>query len=370
MNKRKFFAIVLILAISSSLLLAGCGLIESTQDKTNAALDGAIRKLEQDSSSWRVVLQELESKLTKSAQSTIRTEVNNTLLRAEAAAGTQIKCIIDFIGDRVLEDLKKVRAGLTGEQVVREPKSCQVVPPAVDMSLEPSRRNLITLDGYNFDTMNGIQVFLVNTSNLKIDVSEKLKIPTHYQMTLNLGSNGVPLGADSDFLILSSGQKTISTISIIQPDVPACQVKTESFSPGPRTFIPPHTNGDKEFFGDVKINVEVTIRIETSKVFGHLHMKAEQPKDDHTTAEGDDDWLFNYVVPQGWELSKILTPTQDTYEYEDKDWEDDTVSRGGLIDRYEFVGDTNTDEAGTKTKVTMYFGTIQVQIVQTSNCAP
>ena len=356
-------------------LLSGCvDQLKPTLDRTTSAFDDAIRRIEQQSSSWQSVLRELEGKLTAAAQSTLRSEVQNTLLRAESAAGTKVRCIVDFMGDRVLEDLRQIReqikAALTGGrvQLQRQMKLCQVVPVAVDMSLEPGRRNLITFDGYNFDTLSGVKVTLNERQGggiLAIDVTQYLTRQTHYHMILNLGENGVRLTANSQTIVLTFPGGD-STIPVIQPSLPKCQTREDSVDIGNRTYRPPWdpTTGDREFFGKVDINVNVSVAMENNRLIGRIYMKAEQYDDDHTRAEGTDEFDAAYVVPQGWRFASITTPAVDTFSYRDKTWEDDIFDRGnGLVRQYVFVGDTATDEAGTKTQVTVDFNPVRVQIL-------
>lgn len=355
------------------IVLSSCGPLGSAQDRANAAIDDALKRLDRQSSSWQEVLSELVSKLTEAGQSTIRSEVENTLRRSVGETGTQVQCSLDFIGDRVKEDLRQIRAGLTGKKIIRHPKLCQVVPSAMDMNLEPNRRNLITFNGYNFDSEDGVHAFLIerlNAGDARIDVSMHLRTPTHYQMTLNLGSNGVQLTSSSQSIILESRGQSLSGISVIQPLIPQCQSRVEGFSVSPRTYVPPHTRGDKEFFGKVNMQVKVSLHIQEGKLLGQIYMKAEQPDDDHTTAEGTDSWDTGYIMPQGWRLDSILSPTTDEFAYFDKTWEVDVFQRGGLVDRYEFIGDTSTDEAGTKTKATVFFNAAQLRLAQIANCRP
>lgn len=84
---------------------------------------------------------------------------------------------------------------LGGEPLPVEPRLCQVVPLAVDINLEAARRNKIEFFGYDFDREQ-ISVALA-TSGGETDVTAFLDQPTHYHLTLNLGSTGVQLPADA-----------------------------------------------------------------------------------------------------------------------------------------------------------------------------
>jgi hypothetical protein len=43
---------------------------------------------------------------------------------------------------------------------------------------------------------------------------------------------------------------------------------------------------------------------------------------------------------------------------------------GELVRRFDYVGDTGGDEAGTKTSVTITFNDIHLVLTQTANCVP
>jgi hypothetical protein len=81
----------------------------------------------------------------------------------------------------------------------KEPALCNIVPLAIDASLVPDRLRWLEFYGYDFDT-TPIQVFLQDT-DYRYDVSQFLQMPTHYHLTLNLGSTGVPISPKSQKLI-------------------------------------------------------------------------------------------------------------------------------------------------------------------------
>jgi hypothetical protein len=316
------------------------------------------------------VLQDTSSQLVADAQSTVRNEVANLLNRSVAAAGTEFRCDIDFIGVRVRQALIRIRARLLGKTVPPvEPALCQVVPPAIDMSLDPSRRNKLEFFGYDFDT-TPITVKLHNDGGT-VDVSDKLDRLTHYHMTLNLGANGVPLSSTSNRITLEWQQTQISSVAIIQPATPICRERKETYTRNTYlSFTPPHTRGDREFSGNgPKVWATARWTHDNAQVRLRLWMKAEETKSDWTTAEGERVETY-YTAPSGWRIESVVSGLQSSAYYVDTDHNDDRVGGGpsGPVREFVFRGDRRGDDAGIYTGVDVYFNPLTVKLVEVANC--
>ena len=364
------------------LLISGCSIgdkIDKATDKvsdiagdTVATLDNAIDALDRNSSSWQAVLQDTTSKLTKDAQSTVRNEVSDLLNRSVAATGDELRCNMDFIGTRVRQALARIRARLMHQAVpLVEPALCHVVPAAVDMALDPGRRNKLEFFGYDFDT-TPIKVTLHDTSRTQ-DVSAELDRLTHYHMTLNLGANGVPLSKASDKLTLEWQNRPISSIAVIQPATPVCREKIDTYARDTYlSFTPPHTRGDKEFAGH---GPEVWARANWSSDGTHvklkLWMKARETRSDWTTAEGERNETY-YTAPPGWRIDSIVSGLESSAHYVDTDHNDDRQGGGpnGPVKEFKFRGDHDGDDAGSYTGVDVTFNPLVVKLVEVANCAP
>ena len=195
--------LVLMAGFVALLLLAtGCGLadaldnltgqVANTTVKTTNILDDAINALNKNSADWQQVLKDTRDKLTESVQSTVRTEVSQALDRAVATTSGEFRCDVDFLRTRVREDLIRIKAEFLHQTLPPlQPSLCEVIPLAVDLNLEPARRNLIEFYGYNFDTQPGVQLFLENSDGTTADDTVQLAKPTFYHMTVNLGGSGV-----------------------------------------------------------------------------------------------------------------------------------------------------------------------------------
>ena len=343
--------------------------VTNSIDKAVAVLDEGIFKLDNANADWQQILEETRDKLTDSTQSTIRNEVSNTLSRGIAASGVEFRCDTDFIRTRVRQDLIRIRASLLKETpppVI--PALCQVVPSQVDLNLEPARRPVIGYYGYDFDTEMRPSVFLMNENGALANVSQFLSITHHYQMTLNTGGNGVPLKLGDKALILKWKDLTLSEVPIIGTK---CVVKTDRTQRTQATLIPDHERGDADFGGNgPKVVVWANAVNHQRYITGFIYMKATETKEDWTTVEGFTDNVILYRAPLGY-IIKDINVQPDDFTYTDSNHDPDKFDRGlGLVQRYEIVGDTDGDEAGTETGVTVYFNPFEVTLQQVSDCIP
>lgn len=364
MQKKVFFITLLVF-----LSMSGCIDLDSPVKRAVAALDEAIFSLDNANADWQKILEDTRDKLTDETQSTIRNEVSNTLNRAVAATGVEFRCDTDFVRTRVRQDLMRIRARLLGETPpVVIPALCQVVPSQIDLSLEPNRRSSIGYFGYDFDTETRPGVFLQSKDGTMTDVSSHLSITHHYQMTLNTGGNGVPLSLNDKQLIIKWANLTLSEVPIIGQK---CVEKLDRTARTEAFFLPPLKRGDTEFSGNGPVvNVWVNAVNHRKHVTAYIYMKAEETKEDWTTAEGFSGDTVLYTAPYGYEITSV-NAQPDSFSYTDTNNDPDVFARGsGLVGRYEFVGDTDGNEAGTKTSVRVFFNPVEVVLKQVSDCVP
>jgi hypothetical protein len=369
--------------LAVALSAVGCGLLDGLvgaintgAERTDLILDQAISQLTNAQADWQNVLKDTVNKLTDDAQSTVRNEVNDLLQRGIASTSGELRCDADFMVNRIRNGLIRIKEELLHQPVdPLEPQLCNLVPLAIDRALVPARLNVLEIYGYDFDT-TPITVLLQSTSGTT-DVSHILNKPTHYHMTLTLGgSTGVQLDAASQRLILKWSGREISSIAVIQPVTPVCRTQIVQKQPSSFTFVPPHTRGDTEYNGHgPKTYAEVQLVNNGTSVVAKGYMKAEETKDDWTTAEGR--WSETVFVPDpGWRVSQLLVGTQSgcasfssCMTYTDSNHDPDIFAAGnGPVSRFEFVGDTDGDEAGTRTKVTVTYNVLKFEETETGNC--
>jgi hypothetical protein len=362
--------------------MTGCGIGSIGNASTNSTaqaveqVNNAINALANANADWETIVKNLENNLPATIDQTIKTEISQTLQRAESTAGTEFKCGADFVADRVREHLLRVKAELLQQTPPPiEPTFCNVVPLAVDMNLSPDRRNVIEFYGYDMDTTN-VQVLVQNSTGVS-DLTSRLARPTHYHLTLDLGGTPNPLSANSQKLILKWNNTEISSISIIQPTTPVCQ--SEVFKvPQPATvsWNPPHIAGDTEFNGHgPSVTARVTLSIHGSgagnSVIASVYMDARETQSDWTEAAGTTVRTL-YTAPPDKKIEKIIGPLVSSYHYIDSNTTDDGPfggASGEPVSQWLFKGDgPNSNDAGSYTGVTVSFNPLSVVQTETANC--
>lgn len=379
--RHAFSAAKIFLLSAIVLLSSGCSLFdkfdklleETVPDIATESLntiDNAIDALDINSAAWQSILQDTVSKLTDDAQSTLKNEVQTILDRGVATIGTEFRCNADFLGKRAKQALVRIKATLLNQAIPPiQPSICAVVPLAVDKSLVPHRVNSVSLFGYDFDT-TGITATLKNGSQ-KLNITQHLARPTHYHMTINLGSNGVNLTSTSDHLLLNWNNELLSSIAVIQPSTPICKVKEVSYNRNTKlTYTPPHTRGDKEYDGHgPNIWSRVNWLNRTSRIDVSTYMKAKETKKDWTTAEGSKTITY-YTPPAGWRIKRVVGSALTTDQFQDYDHAENSrgMGPGGPVKTFIYRGDHKGSEAGSYTGMDVFFNPLRVELEEFSNC--
>jgi hypothetical protein len=331
------------------------------------AVNNAIDALNQNSSEWQsimnnliVELQGIDSELA----SLIRVEVQNLLDRGIAVIGTEFRCNVDFIGNRMRNALIRIKNNFLGfNEIVPDlkPFVCNVVPSTVDRIDIPDSLNVLEFYGYDFD-LDDITLYVQESNGTRENITDFLDKPTHYQMTVDLSLDGVELTSQHDKFVLVYDFEEISIVKIIQGST-----EMDYISPGQRVFIPDHTRGDTEFGGngpEVLCRVRLSIiGLDNNMLQSEIYMKAEETGPDWTTAEGTDTHII-YTAPAGKEIKDIVAITFDQIEYLDNNTTMDWFPRGtgGPVAQYEFIGDSDGVDAGTDTRVTVQYNTIPIEL--------
>lgn len=329
-------------------------------------LDQAISALNAANADWQAILQDVIQRLPAEVQSTIGTEVNQLLNRGVATVGVELRCNADFLRNRMRQALIRIKSRLLGGQMPPlEPQLCEVVPLAIDMALEPARRNRIEFYGYDFDSAD-VQVFLQNGVN-ELNVSQHLNRPTHYHMVLNLAANGVPLRGNSNRLILRWGGREISSIPILQEAPKVCDVSIHEFQPSSVTFVPPHTRGDREYHGNgPDVMAAVQLINEGDRVLARISMQARETRSDWTTAAGTKTVVL-YQADPGMRITQLISPATADHSYRDDNHYVDEFPGNGCVQNWKFTGDTGGDDVG-ETRVEVFFNRVRVELKETSGC--
>jgi hypothetical protein len=381
--------------LSLLVLQAGCmqglsgALRETNQEIRNAVdtFDRSIDALARQSADWQVVLQNLEASMTENVQSSLRVEVTNLLQTGVLASGGEFRCNAEYLRLRTERKLVQIRnrfaemvndAGLKPPipllpETPLEPYICSTSPIAVDLSLDPKRRNLLDIHGFDFRSLP-ITAEVVSLSDRR-NVTRALGIISDMRMALDITESGAALTPNSRRIVLSWDNKPQSVIQVVSPAVaPSCSTRTQLVTGDPQSFIPPHVKGDKEFYGRgpcVRFDLRLQADPEGQSITARYSMDAYEcnddfykPAGDNTTARGSGSVVLFRVSGPG---ERILGHNLNNYmywQYIDTNTNKDVFTFAGVepAEKLEFVGDTDGSEAGTKTGVTIYFREMRVQV--------
>jgi hypothetical protein len=162
-------------------------------------------------------------------------------------------------------------------------------------------------------------------------------------------------------------------------------------APAIRTFIPPHTHGDRQF-GENGPNVRAEAWLQADSTQRHLYLRidvrAAETGRDKTTAEGTSPMTAGYLVysaADGYSITSFAM-TRDTMEARTDSNEPLTAQAGlgwgkrglgviittkhGIIDAWEVVGKTNGDDAGVGTLIRVATPSITVKLQRTATAPP
>lgn len=203
-----------------AVLLSNC--FSKPVDKAIAALEDAINSIDRNSAAWQTTVTNLERDLVAQGQSTLANEVQSVANRGIATGGVELRCNIDFIGQRVNQGLRRVVARLKGETMPPPtPAYCTVDPAEVQVDLINQHR-LTSLYYYGYDMFDRdasdsqMKIFLRDRDGHEEDITSAIALPTHYLMTVRLADDRVHFTDQTDKLIVRAGQSILSTINVVQ----------------------------------------------------------------------------------------------------------------------------------------------------------
>lgn len=144
-------------------------------------------------------------------------------------------------------------------------------------------------------------------------------------------------------------------------------------------FVPVATTTDKDFYGHgPQTSIAVKLFFKNDReVWARVKMKAKETQNDWTTAEETKELLVATLAP-GLVIDAIVSPTDATLGYTDKDHEEDYLVPGAgevrpdhwavpesnarPVRMMRVIGDTEGAEAGTRTGVQIFFRDIELSV--------
>lgn len=392
LNFRKLFFLPLIMSLIL-FHLSGCGLGKKVDraidqvDQTLEILDGAISDLNKANADWQLILQDTRDQLMTKGLTEAGNQVKQIIDRTTSDALVVEFCSIDFMRNRLIQELTNVKAYL-----LHQPVSTQLVPvicmiatdkgsTGIDLSNYP---NFIQLTGYDMGT-NLKVVVLESTGNF--DITDYYNSGP-YQASVTLGANGPSLTDNSRRIVFywKDSNQELSGIGITRTKPPDCEVK-EHYPPytpvTPKEFWynPPLIRGDAEFSGNgPTVHAQVQLVNLGDRVIAWVYMNARETETWGTTADGAMAFTI-FTPPGGYQVLALNADPRTTFDYTDNNHElDPRQGKGGnFIDEASFIGDTDQDDVcktvncgwePPHTGIKIEFNSLNFSLIQTNNCTP
>lgn len=355
------------------LCFMSCGLgtkIEDATTKAVNAIDEAISNLSFESEEWRTVLEGALDKIPDEIKEIIGNDMQNLINESIAVTGVELRCNVDFFRARLRQDLGNIKRKILKQTlIIGDAEICQTVPGVIDLNLSPNDRNSIIFTGYDLRNSE-VRLFLLS-GGIQKDYTSKLSKTSNYQLTANLGGNGIPLNSNSSKIILKYKNNTLSEIPVIQVAPEICESKAVRTSSKKHTLVPVKTRGDREFDGNgprITCWVKLNLSQDKKNLRAEMYMKAKETKSDWSTAEKTET-ITLYNAPNNWIIEKIsTTPTSNYKAYLDDDHALDTYNIGeGPVQKMVFTGDLSGNDIG-RTQVEILFRPISLQLKENKDC--
>lgn len=439
------FAVFLVFTVG----MHGCGItaalrkIDARMAEAIHSMDKAIASLNQQSANWQTVIADLEKEITADMQSTLSNEVQNLTRNAVLTSGGEIRCNAEFMRVKLRRELidmrnslaqslnrNLVKVGLTTyqfdllQQEFPEPFICDIVPSAVDLSLDPERRMKLDIYGFDLRTMpiyvsyRSYGLFQAKPSvgfkeyktemaaralaprtiladrptireNIRMNnftlvepwkllnqnISSSLTVLSDFHAVLDLTASGANLPPNANVVTLSWNNKLQSEIPILTHiQTLDCNTTSKPLSATlAQTYIPPAVPGpDKDFFGHgpcMIFNLTLSLDAARRNLKATFSLNAYECNSDRTRRR-------DYTQAFGTKTITLFTAQEDEtitsfnaatsmYDTHFDTNHDPYISYyGGTspVEKIEWIGDTKGDEAGSKTGVIITFRQFEVNV--------
>ncbi len=334
------------------------------------SLNDAINTLQNQSTDWKPVLKDLETKIDKRVQDALTYNIPYITNLASQRALSSVLCVKESVKDEVLYYLQVVRAELVTGILPPLPhtKICATSQVTLDLNSPRNIRNQIVYTGYYIHTKDSIKAFLVNDTGRIEILKNRIGYPDISTITLSLTDYSDAILTNYTHLQLTFNKDVISSIGIDKklPDPPV--IETATTWQRDIIWIPPHTNGDKDFNNNgPRMVSHVYLKHDGTKVFAQIYLYAQETKSDWTTAAGTSQWVEIYSVKDGYRINRIKEATDylnilrnNNVDYVDNSIDDYVVET--VVGRAIVVGDTAGDEAGSKTKINLNIKPFNIEI--------
>jgi hypothetical protein len=369
--KHLFFALFLLfLPVSCDITNKLEAELTMVREQAVLSLNDGINALQNESSDWRSVLKDLQNKIDTRVQDVLTYNVPYITNLASQRALSTVLCVKESVKDEVVYYLQVMRAELITGKLPSLPqtKICGTSVSTIDLNSPRNIRNQIIYTGYSIHTKDSIHAVFVKEKTVVEIPKSKLGFPDISNITLSLAEFPDTLLANYTHIQLMYNKDVISSIGIDKklPEPPTVEITTTDQRQ--IIWIPPHTYGNKDFDKDgPKMISHVYLKHDGSRVYAQIYLYAQETKLDYTTATGTSQWVEIYSIKPNYRINRIKDPTDylnilrnNNQDYVDSSFDDYIMET--VVGRAILVGDTDGDEAGTRTKITLNLKSFNIEI--------
>ena len=409
------------------------------------SMDKAIASLNTQSANWQTVITDLQEEITDEMQSTLRVEIESMARNAVLTTGGEVRCNAEFMRRKLRRELIDLRNSLAqslNRQLISigasahqldlvpqdpiEPFICDVVPSAVDLSVDPERRQKVDIYGFDLRSMpiyvsyRSYGLFQASPSvgakeyksemavrasrarrvesvtelprvkeNIKMasfnilepwrlfnqDVSGSISVLSDFHAVIDLTNAGADLPPNASEIILSWNNKLQSEIPILtQVQTLDCRTTSKPLSINlAQSYIPPFVSGgDRDFYGHgpcMSISIRLSVDAAKRNLYAEITLSAYECNGDwssrsnNTRASGSKTVVL-FTADEDETITGFDAATFFSDSHRDTNHDPFKTYYAGTspVEKIEWVGDTKGDEAETKTGVNITFRQFNVNV--------
>lgn len=349
-----------------------------------------------ESAAWREQVDVAREELIRNGRQAIANDLDNVVQRGIAALGAEFRCDVDFLRNRVSDDIEGIMAALTGgTPPAAAPVLCKQVPEIIDLNQPPASLTRVSLFGYDLkrasDGASQLQLRALRANGGTVRLNDWLALSSHYQGVIAISQERGRYLRDQAIkeLQIVSSDSTLAQIPVV-PYAPI--LKSDTGVARQQTFFPPKDTsegGDDEFwtgwkgdpipwYGVVRVNLHTEAKVSGNKVLARVRMQAlewdrdaDKRRGDGTAADGWSEWIELYSAPANYKLKRLVSDKDDNPGPFKCEKEPETLERAGsLVLRYKVVGDGDGNDIGKNTKVEVTYNAVKVELERVDPWGP
>lgn len=350
--------------------------VDEIQEAINK-IDRGIDVIHGESDKWNSTVRDIADNFPKEAKELVRNELTQLVQRSIMSAGVEFRCETDFLANRAIQGLLRIKAILKKEKPPEiVPSFCQISPSVLDLNVPPASRSTVVIAGYDMDqkdAKNNLLKYVLysDITKQKIDVdNSRVGRTTHYENIINAsGSDWEKMLKDNKItkIQLFWNDTKIDSAEVLIISKKPQKKEIAGVNLGEISLTPKHVRGDADFnvHNDKPMSFHVIgeAKIEDDKIMTRIYMNAREERPDWTQVEAWSEWNTAYTAPHGWKIISFAPQKKSERKglINQNGARKENLPSGELVTIFNINGDRDGNEAGTWTGVTATFNN-QVKI--------